>query len=161
MFRAVNWSWVGIAEARAIVVQSPRLSGFPCINAICTELSPSGDKPRCHSPINCEGWSGTVTLFIHSSAPTITKWAHLGKGRAGLGGGGEGRGSIKSALSLWEDFSLVICASSFPGGGRWGKDNLLLDQSDRGPSQIPAIIRASHACHWGDHSHHSLVNGAP
>lgn len=47
-------------------------------------------------------------------------------------------------LSLWEDFFFydIVCLL-FPCGGRWGKESLILAQTDRGP-QIPAVIRTCH-----------------
>ena len=73
-----------------MVIWSPRLSGFPCIIAVCTKLSLSGGKSSCHSSVDCEGCPGTVTLFV-CWAPSMTKWEHLEKGRAGVMGSRVGK----------------------------------------------------------------------
>lgn len=61
----------------------PKALSFAAMITACTELSPSGGQPSCHSSINV--CAGPVMLSVRSSAPTMTKWEHLEKGRAGLG----------------------------------------------------------------------------
>ena len=41
-------------------------------------------------------------------------------------------------------FSATMCAFSFPCGRRWGKECLILAQTDRGP-QMPTAVRNCHA----------------